>query len=505
MTVTVSHDLFPQLSDFIAAQMGLQFPPSRWGDLERGIASAAREFQVKDPEAFIHRLLSAPLTKSQIEILASHLTVGETYFFREERTFELLGTQILPELIHSQQGADRQLRIWSAGCATGEEPYSVAILLHKLIPDLERWNVTILATDINPAFLEKAAAGIYRDWSFRNIPPWVTPRYFQNTKGGGFQVLPAIQKMVNFSYLNLAEDVYPSLLNNTNAMDLILCRNVLMYFAPERAARVIQNLHRALTDGGWLIVSPSETSHVLFPEFQTVHFPGAIFYKKDNREPVSTERFHFRECDEGRSFRSPPAFSVEHVPETSIPSWSDELLPVIAAKPKRAPAKSATFQDGIALFEQGCYREASEKLLAFLLQNKGDHVAMGLLARVYANLGQLVQALEWCEKAIAADKLNTGCHYLRAIILQEQGALAQAQLSLQRTLYLDPKFVLAHFALGHLSRQQGKVKESEKHFANALLILETHREEEVLAESDGLTAGRLAEIIRSTSQRGTSS
>jgi chemotaxis protein methyltransferase CheR len=505
MTVTVPRDLLPQLSDFIAAQMGLQFSPARWGDLERGIVSASRQFEFKDPDAFIHQLLCAPLTKSQIEILATHLTVGETYFFRDERAFETLETRILPELIRSRYGAQRQLRIWSAGCATGEEPYSVAILLHKLIPDLERWNITILATDINPAFLEKAARGMYRDWSFRNTPSWVTPRYFQSTNGRGFQVVPAIQKMVKFFYLNLAEDVYPSPLNNINAMDLILCRNVLMYFAPERAASVIRNLHHSLTDGGWLIVSPTETSQVLFSEFRTVHFPGAIFYRKDSREPVNTETVHSQEYREMQGFRAPPVLSAEPVPETRPPSRSDELSPVIAEKPKQQPKKSDACQDGIALYERGRYREASERLLEFLSQNQGDHIAMGLLARAYANLGQLAQALEWCEKAIASDKLNTGCHYLRAIILQEQGAMAQARLSLQKTLYLDPKFVLAHFALGNLSRHLGKTKESEKHFANALSIAEAYRQDEILPESDGLTAGRLAEMIRSTSQQGTSS
>jgi chemotaxis protein methyltransferase CheR len=126
---------------------------------------------------------------------------------------------------------------------------------------------------------------------------------------------------------------------------------------------------------------------------------------------------------------------------------------------------------------------------------------MALLARAYANQGHLAAALEWCDKAIAADKLNAGLRYLRATIRQEQGANDEAMVSLKQALYLDPNFVLAHFALGNLALRQGKLKESDKHFANALWLLSAYRPEDVLPESEGVTAGRLMQIIRSTSKK----
>ena len=266
MTSQISDELLSGFSEFVAARMGLHFTKERLNDLARGLGSAAGEFGFDDEEACAKWLMSSSLTREQVEILASHLTVGETYFFREKKSFESLEWEILPQLIDGRRKGSRGLRIWSAGCATGEEPYSIAILLSKLLPDLNSWNITVLATDINPRFLSKASRGVYREWSFRDTPGWVQGKYFKK-RGGYFEILPDIKTMVTFAYQNLAEDAYPSLVGNTNAMDIILCRNVLMYFTPDMQRKVIQNLHRCLVDGGWLIVSLGEIYDDLFPQF----------------------------------------------------------------------------------------------------------------------------------------------------------------------------------------------------------------------------------------------
>jgi chemotaxis protein methyltransferase CheR len=146
--------------------------------------------------------------------------------------------------------------------------------------------------------------------------------------------------------------------------------------------------------------------------------------------------------------------------------------------------------------------DRSVRRLTSLSQNgEGQAKATALLARVYANQGKLGEALQWCEKSIAADKLNAACHYLHAVILQEQGSVDEATLSLNRALYLDQRFVLAHFALGNLTGRQGKLRESQKHFENALSLLSGYQQAEVLPESEGIAAGRLAEIIQSTTDR----
>src|SRR6266478_3226320 len=280
MTRSLPDQLLSRFSRLVASKMGLHFPPERWQDLEKGIRSVASDFGAPDAETCLEQMLSKPLAKEQIEILASALTVGETYFFRETRSFGILSEQVLPQLIAARQGNERRLRIWSAGCCTGEEPYSIAISLDRILPKPSQWHITILGTDINPRFLQKAAAGVFSDWSFRDAPPWVKQRYFKQVGPHQFEILPRIKQMVTFAYLNLAEDLYPSLCNNTNAMDLIFCRNVLMYFSAEMAKRVIHGFHHALVDSGWLFVSAVEASAELFPQFCE---EGEVLYRKMER------------------------------------------------------------------------------------------------------------------------------------------------------------------------------------------------------------------------------
>jgi chemotaxis protein methyltransferase CheR len=455
VTGTISAPLLGQLSDFVADRLGLSFPPDRWADLERGILSAAPELDFTSTGEFARWLLSSPLSRSQIETLASHLTVGETYFYRDSRAFEALEERVLPELIRARGKCEKRLRIWSAGCCTGEEAYTIAIILKRVIPVLSEWNLTILATDINPRFLKKASKGLYGEWAFRGCPAWIRKGYFTRTGGGLSQLCPDIMGMVHFAYVNLAEDTYPSLVNGTNAMDIIFCRNVLMYFTWDRMRRVADNFHQALLDGGWLFVSPSEASHALFRNLIMETGEGTILYRKEDG-------------------RSRPA---EVLPEAEAPA------------PEEAPSWGAMPES------------TRETPLPPAPQPKGEK-PMALLARAYANQGKLAEALELCGKAIVLDRLDPGLHYLRAMILQEQGQVDEAVVSLNRALYLDQNFALAHFSLGNLVRMKGKRKDAVRHFKVALSILGGYTLEEVVPASEGMTAARLREIVESTLEGG---
>lgn len=469
---TLPDSLLSDLSEFIADRTGLDFPPERWGDLERGIVAAAPDFHFPDGESCARWLLSAPLTRRMNEVLATHLSVGETYFFREKRSLEILGEQILPQLLHLRRH-ERRLRIWSAGCSTGEEAYTIAMLLDGLIADPKIWNITILATDFNPQFLRKAAQGIYGEWSFRDAPGWLRERYFTKKKDGRFEILPHIRKMVTFSYLNFADDLYPSLSNNTGAMDIILCRNVLMYFTAQRARQVVSNFYHALVDGGWLIVSPAEASNALFSPFAPVEFPGVVLYRKT------------------ADIRSQPFVAGYPVlPLFEAADAMSSMPPVVPAEPAAAmlPLSPDTVTPA----------QASAAMLADRMQDRrpAEGGLPSYMARSCANQGKLDEAVEWCKRAIAADKLNPAHHYLLAAILQEQGRHDNAIQSLMRALYLDPDFVLAHFALGTLYQSQRRYRQAQRHFENALLLLQQrHPQDETLPEADGLTAGRLAEIV----------
>lgn len=481
-----------QLSELVAGTTGLHFPRERWDDLKRGLVDAAQEFGFEDAAACVDWLLSAPPTRAQVQVLASHLTIGETYFFRDGPTLEAFTESILPELIRARRGGEQRLRIWSAACCSGEEPYSLAILLHEALPDFRDWQVTITATDINASFLRKAAAGIYGEWSFRNAPARLKQRYFHRTADGRYAIAPQIKKLVNFAYLNLAEDVYPSLETDTNAMDVIFCRNVLMYFTPQQTRKVLGKLHHSLVEGGWLVVSPSEASQTLFSQFVTVDLAGASLYKKSNAAPQT----------------EPGTVAITGAPESGFPaveaslSWAPSAAPLVVLEPGRpmedfaVPEAAGSAQTSAeSLYGQGRYAEVVETLLAPLAERAPGPVACSLLARALANQGRLAEALTWCDRWILADKQDPAGHYLRAVVLLEQGEPEQARSSLQRATYLEPEFVLAHFALGNLARRCGKAGEAGKHFSNTLHLLQRYHPDDPLRESDGLTAGRLAQTL----------
>ena len=474
-----------ELSRLIADSVGLHFPRERLGDLQRGVANAAEELGFDDIDACRNWLLSAPLTKAHLGVLASHLTIGETYFFREKNTLDVLASRVLPELIQARRGREQRLRLWSAGCCSGEEAYSLAILLHQVLPDLADWHVTILATDINPRALRRAVAGSYGEWSFRGVPDGFKTRYFIRTGDGRYTIRPELKRLVTFESLNLVEDVYPSLATGTNAMDLVFCRNVLMYFTPEQTGKAIRNLHHALIDGGWLAVSPSEASQALFPQFITQNFPGVILYQKIAAGARASQ-----------TWTAMPHCDVEDVvaPAATAPSAGVPPAPP-PEMPPPAEARHTPYAAAASLFDEGRYGEAAEMLLASFTEHTRDPEAFSLLARALANQGRLADALAWCDRWIAADKLDAAGHYVRAAILLERGQHGDARRSLQRAIYLDPDFVLAHFALGNLARSRDHHDEAHRHYVNALRLLSRLHPDDPLPQSDGVTSRRLTDTI----------
>src|SRR2546423_4075039 len=236
---------------------GLEFPTSRRHSLDRAIDRALREARLPDAAALESRL-AGPERRLELEAFVAGLTVGETHFFRHQPQLDALRHHVLPELIRIRM-PERRLRIWSAGCATGEEAYSLAMIVDELLPRWAGWSVSILATDINRTALERAQRAVFGPWSFRGVPEHVKERHFRR-EGRQYHLSPRIREMVTFGYLNLVGDGYPSLVGGTQAMDLILCRNVLIYFSEATARRVVERLEGCLADGGWLVAGHAEAA-----------------------------------------------------------------------------------------------------------------------------------------------------------------------------------------------------------------------------------------------------
>jgi chemotaxis protein methyltransferase CheR len=496
-----------RFSEFVKDRIGLHFPPDRYEDLRRGIRAIAAERGFLDPRSCMAWLMSAELDRTLTETLAAALTVGETYFFRDPPVFRAIEYTLLPAIISRRRDASRHLRIWSAGCSTGEEAYTLAIILSRAIPDIDRWSVTILATDINPHALKKAEAGIYGEWSFRGLPAAEKERYFKRTGAGKYGVAREIKDLVTFSFLNLIEDDYPSLLTNTNAMDLILCRNVLMYFSKDAIRATAEKLQHALIPDGRLIVSATETPLVTDPYLLQETCSGITAYRKaevlpSGRTPAIPELPAWEPLPEEPEYLRVGAFHWEEAPaeEVELPAVPEPaalISPIPLPRPGKDELGTAT-----RLFLSGDYAGAEKILVPYSARHPMDHRALVLVAQVLANRGNLAGARAWCDRAIAENKLDPFYHHLMATIRQEEGAVDAAINELRRALYADPSYIPAHFTLANIRRQQGNLADAETHYRNALALLRGRDPDEIIGGVGGMSAARLEQIISSITGTG---
>jgi chemotaxis protein methyltransferase CheR len=465
--------------EVISSRMGLHFPVERWPMLRKNLVSAAGEFGFENMDSFINWLLSASLSPEQMEILAAHLTISETYFWREPQVFVALTDFIIPELIRSKQNHEKSIRIWSAGCSTGEEPYSIAIALLKIIPKIEEWNITILATDINPRALSKAMNGTYNGWSFRNSQAWLKNNYFIHKENKQYEIIPDIKKMVTFTCMSLAE---MSGICNTDAMDIIFCRNVLMYFTPDWISKIANSFYQDLTADGWFIVSSCELSSQVFPQFTAVNFPGAVLYRKGKK---------------GATHKLPEYIPIEEKFQ-SIKLSAVETQPVklnVAEALSVSTSPSLPFTHSSIQQHQHYHQPQSDTRPQSLQPSEESSATKIFSIRLLADQGHLEDALSICNAAITSDKLVPRLYFLRASILQELGKSTEAIASLKQAIYIDPDYIMGHFMLGNLFVRQGNPKNAHRFFDNVLGLLHKYENNDILPESEGLSAEYLRKII----------
>ena len=234
--------------------------------------------RLPDVAASLDALGSLPFDAPLWQTVITALTIGETNFFRQPAWFAQLEEHILRPLIERRNGTGPKcLRVWSAGCATGEETYSLAILIARLLRRAEGWDVSISGTDLSAAFLAEARRGIYREWSLREVDVATRVQHFRKIESR-FELLPETRAMVSFETLNLADDE-PWNDARFRDLDLIVCRNVLMYLAPERQQAVAQRLVESLAPDGWLATAPAEATAEWFRPLTPVNVPSAVLFR----------------------------------------------------------------------------------------------------------------------------------------------------------------------------------------------------------------------------------
>lgn len=459
--------LLEQLCAALSARTGLMLSQTQWIDLRRAIVTVSSELNCADWNSCLKLLVSSEGTPYYQQLI-DHLTVGETYFFRDGALFNLLRERLLPELIGARRDRGNYLRIWSAACCSGEEPYSVAIELLRLLPDWRNWQITLLATDINRRFLQKAERGIYERWSLRHkaLPPYAP--YLLPLAKGRFEAAPILRDLVTFEQLNFASHLYPSNLTNTQNMDIILCRNALMYLQPECIQDVIARLSACLVEGGWLITSTIEASLVRRPELQAVRLPDIVLFRKQTAKvPLSSP------------FKIEPS-------KTDVPVSSEMALRKRYGKNNEAAKKlspAAKNASSTATANNDPQNDPAEKNISLTA------------VRALADQGMLAAACVECENVLAHDKLNADANFLHATILLELGAIKAAEKALQRTLYLDEKHIVAHVALATSLQQSAQSAEAQRHWRSALKLLQGLPENGIVRDSDGLTAKQMLDMV----------
>jgi chemotaxis protein methyltransferase CheR len=427
--MTWTHPAYAAVAQAVAARTGLQFPDNRHGVTELAIRRAFERRRCPSAERYLELL---ERDAAALDDLVGELTVGETYFFREPAQFEFLRREVLPDL-RRRRPPGHVFRAWSAGCATGEEAYSLAILFEQEgLGD----RLHLLGTDISRAALARARQGVYSEWSLRGPGAALAGPHLAR-QGKQYVLAEMIRRRVIFEHLNLAQNICPSFANDTWGMDLILCRNVLIYLDRQTVQRVAGRLFQSLAPDGWLLTASSDPPLQDLAPFATVVCDAGVFYR---RHPECEEQAR-EQGEEPGSFSVPPP-----TPST----------------PEPRPARS-------------------------------DRDSEDATWRVRALAGtNVAEAERACDAALQRQPLSVELRYLHAVLLTDLGRHDEAVRALRRLIYLDRSLAVAHFTLGALLGQGGDRAGARAAYRNAAALCADRPAEEAVPLADGECAGRLA-------------
>ena len=271
--------LYQQIRDLVYKISGIYKADDKLYLLADGCGRRMKQGGVRTPREYWDRLTASSNRDAELRELLNEITIGETCLFRSQPQLDALRKVVLPEIVAEKtKQITRRLRIWSAGCSTGEEPYTLAMnMLEESERLLKGWTIEILATDLNDHSIETAKAGIYGDYALRNTTDCYKRKYFTLVDEKKLQVRPEVKKLVTFSRLNLQDDTRMLFMKG---MDVIFCCNVLIYFDGASKSRVIRHFFSNLNFGGYFFLGTSESLMKLNDQFHLIHFPGTIAYWK---------------------------------------------------------------------------------------------------------------------------------------------------------------------------------------------------------------------------------
>lgn len=504
-----------QFRTTVTSHLGLQYEDAKLdylADVIRQRMQPVGRTRFESYSAYLGYLNASPKGSAEWRALAEQLTVNETFFFRNTENFLALARIVLPERIRAK-AQTKQLRILSAGCSSGDEPYSLAIMVREALPDLDAWDVKIIGIDINPAILLKATQARYSEWSLRATSEDLRRRYFR-ADGADFVLVPEIQKMVSFEERNLVDE--DPLFWKSLACDLVFCRNVLMYFTPETARGVVRRLRQALLPRGFLFLGHAETLRGITPEFHLCHTHDTFYYQQRDA------------CDAAATvtWATPPKKPAEDLMPAAIAStanWVDVIQQaatriatladararlrdqaepqVTHPHPGSQPAVTATQRAwDLSLVLEAVRQERFADALALIgslpADSHEDPDALLLRAVLLTNHGRLNESEEVCRRLLALDELNAGAHYLMALCSEHAGDAEGATEHGLTAIYLDPSFAMPHLHLGILAKRSGDDATAQHELGQALTLLASEDASRILLFGGGFSRDALLQLCR---------
>jgi chemotaxis protein methyltransferase CheR len=479
----------------IGCRIGLRFDDARLGYLGEVLRRRLKALG-QAADAYLANLERRP-SAAEIGALAGELTVCETYFFRNPEQFQALAEVVLPERTRARQ-IPRQLRLLSVGCASGEEPYSIAIVVRETIAD-PTWDVRIRAVDINPIALAKAVAALYSPWALRDTPLDQQRRWFR-PEGLEIRLDETIRRSVRIEAGNLADDdpdLWP-----VDGYDAIFCRNALMYFAPEQMRLAVGRIARSLAPGGFLFLGHAETLHGIGDAFHVRHTHGTFYYqRKESAQPTNLTAEVGVEMS-AKPPHAPTVASGEARVEPIQPASNHAARPVPIAPESEGPRPGVAWDPAMALdlLRQERFAAALDSLRDRPLEDKHDPNVLLLEAALLAQNGRLTATEVACRRLIAIDALNAGAHYLLALCREHAGDCDGARESDRTAAWLDPAFAMPRLHLGLLARRAGDAETAQRELAHALILLGREEAFRILLFGGGFKREALIALCESARQ-----
>ena len=496
------------LRQWVEAETGMDFAGNRLPRLREAVRRVlSRERAAVD----LDRLLAHPGQHAPfLDRLTAELTVGESFFFRNEHHFRALREYVIPAILRDSADG-RILRVWSAGCATGEEPYSVAILLDQVLGGHVERRASILGTDLNPNFLEQAREACYRSWSFRQTNIHENGVYFARDRDQ-FRLAARIHECVRFAYLNLVKDVYPSTLNGTLGLDLILFRNVAIYLKPEVTGAILGHFRAALRPGGWLLLGEAEVSLAPAGQFEVRRFDQATFHQKprDGAEVrpglaagLSVPVLATHPLGSGDPMPAGSSTRNRAAPPAS-PARGTAGRRAETAAAARAPVPSGRVlpEEQVARFAAGRRFEEAERSLQRIVNTKDRARARLRYAQALLACAEIGRARRMLVLSLEENPLSIEAQLLLASFAEEMGDLNAAEQACRRALYVDRKCPIAHFHLAMVQQQKGDHAGARRSFATTLKLIESEAPDRLVSYGEGICYGRLQEMVTLLMQEG---